>query len=445
MLYFTLPGNIRQALSILEAKGFESYAVGGSVRDMLMGKTPSDYDIASSARPHELALCFSDFRVIETGLRHGTVTVVIGGENIEITTFRVDGEYADNRHPETVSFTESVTLDLSRRDFTVNAMAYSPEKGLVDPFGGQRHLAEKKIVCVGDPDKRFGEDGLRILRALRFASVLGFEIGEKTAESIRANKSLLKNISAERIYSEFCKLLCGENACEVLLGFADVLCEFIPELACMIGFEQKNPYHCYDVFTHTAKAVQSSKSEKTLRLALFFHDFGKPAACIYTDTGQHFYGHARISAGLCERVLRRLKADNKTLRAVTELVSFHDEKLKPDEKSIRKFAAKTSIEFTRQLLNVKRADTLAHDPKCFYRLKDFDQIGVLLNKLEAEDACLTLRDLAVNGRDLMDMGMEQGEAVGKTLDTLYRMVVDGEIENERGKLLEEARRISGNV
>jgi len=409
MFYFTLPDNIRQALSILSARGFDAYVVGGCVRDMLMGKTPQDYDIASSALPGELAACFCDFRVIETGLKHGTLTVVIGGENIEITTFRVDGEYRDNRRPETVSFTESVVQDLSRRDFTVNAMAYNPVRGLVDPFGGQGHLAEKKIVCVGDPDARFCEDGLRILRALRFASVLGFEIEAGTAASIGKNKPLLQHLSAERVYSEFCKLLCGQNAGEILLGFRGVLGEIIPEVFCADPASDED-------FAHIVRAIEIAPPDKVTRLALLF--------C----------GADESAGAVCETVLRRLKADNKTVKAAAELVARRGADIRPDEKSVRRFAADTSVEFARRLLVLRRAlapGDAAHD-----------KIAAELDALEAADACLTLKDLAVDGRDLMAHGVAQGKAVGRILDRLCRLVVDGEVPNERGRLLEEAARMN---
>ncbi|MBQ6797471.1 MAG: CCA tRNA nucleotidyltransferase [Clostridia bacterium] len=436
MYAFDIPENITYVLDRLHSAGFESYIVGGCVRDSLLGIPAHDFDVTTNALPQEVIDVFSDMNVIETGIKHGTVTVVSGGENVEITTYRIDGEYLDNRRPSDVTFTRNIENDLSRRDFTVNAMAYSPHSGLVDLHGGVQDLDRKIIRCVGEPDRRFGEDGLRILRALRFSSVLGFSIDEQTSSSIHANSHLLKNISAERIFSEFAKLLCGRDAARICEEYSDVICRFIPELEESIGFPQINKYHLYDVYTHTLKALESSDCDRTVRLAVFFHDIGKPQAF----DGEHFYSHPKISAQIAENVLRRLRADNETIRAVTLLVLFHDRHLEPTERSVKRLLRLMSFEDARRLLQVMRADILAHtDLVIDAELPKIPLIEDLINRIEQQNDCVSLKTLAVGGRELIDLGMSPGRKMGETLDALLDAVIDGDVANEREALLELAK------
>ena len=307
-----MPKNVDTAINLLQSAGFEAYAVGGCVRDSLLGKIPNDWDITTSAKPEDMKSVFADFHCIDTGIKHGTVTVVIDGEPLEITTFRLDGEYEDNRHPKSVTFTSNLSADLGRRDFTVNAMAYSKKTGTVDLFGGQNDLKNKIIRCVGDPDRRFNEDALRILRALRFASALDFEIEEKTAQSLLKNRALLGNISEERIAKELLKLVCGKGAKRILTDFAPVLFEILPELQPMYKNSHDNPHHCYDIYEHMLIAVESIDPEPTLRFAMLLHDCGKPAVKKFDENGvAHFYGHQRISAEISAQILARLKVSNK--------------------------------------------------------------------------------------------------------------------------------------
>ena len=320
-----MPKNVDTAINLLQSAGFEAYAVGVCVRDSLLGKTPNDWDITTSAKPEDMKSVFADFHCIDTGIKHGTVTVVIDGEPLEITTFRLDGEYEDNRHPKSVTFTSDLGADLGRRDFTVNAMAYSKKTGTVDLFGGQNDLKNKIIRCVGDPDRRFNEDALRILRALRFASALDFEIEEKTAQSLLKNRALLENISEERIAKELLKLVCGKGAKRILTDFAPVLFEILPELQPMYKNSHDNPHHCYDIYEHTLIAVESIDPEPTLRFAMLLHDCGKPAVKKFDENGvAHFYGHQRISAEISAQILARLKVSNKFRDEILFLVSNHD-------------------------------------------------------------------------------------------------------------------------
>ncbi|MBR5773515.1 MAG: HDIG domain-containing protein, partial [Clostridia bacterium] len=307
-----LPACIQYVISTLNDNGYESFIVGGCVRDYLMGKTPHDYDVTTSATPEQVKTCFNNNKVIETGIKHGTVTVLVDGESVEITTYRIDGEYKDNRHPELVTFSKTIDEDLRRRDFTVNAIAYNPEKGFVDLFNGIQDIKNGVISCVGNPDERFNEDGLRILRALRFTSVLDFEISKETSDSIHRNKMLILNVSPERIWTEFKKLLCGKNVRRVLLEYSDVIGVFIPEILDSVGFEQNNPYHCYDVLTHTAHAVENAPDDVVIRLAAFFHDIGKPSVYSEDENGGHFYSHAKVSEEITNAVLTRLRCDNLT-------------------------------------------------------------------------------------------------------------------------------------
>ncbi len=357
----TLPTPVARALSVLEAYGYESYVVGGCVRDSLLGRVPNDWDITTNATPEQMKACFADFRVIETGIRHGTLTVIIDGMQLEITTYRNDGEYLDNRHPVQVTFSERIEDDLSRRDFTVNAMAYHPEKGLVDLFGGREDLQTKTIRAVGDAKIRFEEDGLRILRAIRFASVLNFDIAKDTAKAIRDCKNLLSGIAAERIREEFCKLICGPGAVRILRDYIDVIAIFLPELDRCVGFEQNTKYHCYDVFEHTLQALALCEDDDLItRLGILLHDIGKPLCYTEDEQGGHFKGHAPVGVEITQNILTRLHFDNDTIHRMELLVEWHDIPLSAEKKRVKRLMQRMSDADILRLLEIKRCDRLAH-------------------------------------------------------------------------------------
>lgn len=418
----------------LKEEGFEAYFVGGCVRDSIMGREVNDYDIATNATPDETKAVFCDFRIFLTGEKHGTVTVVSNGENIEVTTYRVDGVYEDARHPSSVSFAENITEDLARRDFTINAIAYNGE--IADPYQGRGDIEKKLIRTVGVADERFNEDALRIMRALRFASVLGFEIEEETKKSIHKNKHLLKNIAVERIFVEFSKLLCGKNVRAVLMEYYDVIGVFVPEILPAVGFDQKNDYHIYDVYEHIVRAVEAAEADVKIRLSLFFHDIAKPECFTIDEKGGHFRGHDEKSALVAHSVLRRLKADNDTICIVETLVREHQRDILPEKKYVKRCLAKIPPELFDMLLKVKYADTVAHSEKAKGNLETIERLKALRNEIEKEGECFSLKHLAVNGRDLIDLGITDGRKIGEILKMLLEKVIDGEVENEKEKLKE---------
>lgn len=438
-----MPKNVDIAINLLQSAGFEAYAVGGCVRDSLLCKPPNDWDITTSAKPEDMKSVFADFHCIDTGIKHGTVTVVIDGEPLEITTFRLDGEYEDNRHPKSVTFTSDLGADLGRRDFTVNAMAYSKKTGTVDLFGGQNDLKNKIIRCVGDPDRRFNEDALRILRALRFASALDFEIEEKTAQSLLKNRALLGNISEERIAKELLKLVCGKGAKRILTDFAPVLFEILPELQPMYKNSHDNPHHCYDIYEHTLIAVESIDPEPTLRFAMLLHDCGKPAVKKFDENGvAHFYGHQRISAEISAQILARLKVSNKFRDEILFFVSNHDRwELYENTEKMPRYLSKFGLDGVLNLLKVMRADVLAQSPEYRYRLDQIADAEETAKNLAAQKPCLSLSELQINGRTLMDIGIPQGRKLGAVLAQLLDEVIDGVTKNTQEALTTRAREI----
>lgn len=438
-----MPKNVDTAINLLQSAGFEAYAVGGCVRDSLLGKTPNDWDITTSAKPEDMKSVFAEFHCIDTGIKHGTVTVVIDGEPLEITTFRLDGEYEDNRHPKSVTFTSNLGADLGRRDFTVNAMAYSKMTGTVDLFGGQNDLKNGIIRCVGDPDRRFNEDALRILRALRFASALDFEIEEKTAQSLLKNRALLGNISEERIAKELLKLVCGKGAKRILTDFAPVLFEILPELQPMYKNSHDNPHHCYDIYEHTLIAVESIDPEPTLRFAMLLHDCGKPAVKKFDENGvAHFYGHQRISAEISAQILARLKVSNKFRDEILFFVSNHDRwELYENTEKMPRYLSKFGLDGVLNLLKVMRADVLAQSPEYRYRLDQIADAEETAKNLAAQKPCLSLSELQINGRTLMDIGIPQGRKLGAVLAQLLDEVIDGVTKNTQEALTTRAREI----
>lgn len=435
------PAVVQGVLDRFWAAGYEAYLVGGCVRDSLLGTEPDDYDIASSATPEEVKALFADdgasrWKLIETGLKHGTLTLLSEGMPLEITTFRRESGYSDGRHPDAVAFTRSLPEDLSRRDFTINAMAYESRTGLVDPFGGKDDLASGLIRAVGEPEKRFSEDALRILRALRFSAVLGFPLEAKTEAAARCLSQKLLRISAERVAVELKKLLTGKDVLRVLLQYTDILGVVLPELLPMKGFDQRNRHHIYDVLTHTAHTVAALPADPLLRMAGLFHDAGKPAVFSLDEEGVgHFYGHASRSAALAEEALTRLKWDSAGKSEIVRLVRWHDLPIEATEKGVRRALGKMTPDFLEKLLLLKRADNLAQHPAYHDRQKVISSIEALAKDILARQECFSLRDLALNGDDLLALGMKPGRALGLTLKRLLSLVVDGELPNERNALL----------
>lgn len=432
-----LPPPVEKTIEFLEKAGFEAYIVGGCVRDSLLRKNPQDYDIATSALPGQTMEVFAGISVIETGIRHGTVTVLMDGMPIEVTTYRIDTAYSDHRRPDTVCFTRSLREDAARRDFTINALAYHPNHGVLDFFDGQEDLKRRIIRCVGQPDRRFEEDALRILRALRFSSALGFFIEERTAKAIHRNRALLCFVSAQRLQSELTKLLCGRDVRRVLLEYADVLGVVLPELLPMKGFDQKNPHHCFEILEHTAVAVEKTPPRSDLRWAALLHDIGKPDCFSEDQEGVgHFYGHAAISKEKAAQILDRLKFENAMKVSVTDLVSRHDLQIMPEEKQIRRLLGKLTPAGFFDLLALQRADNLAQSSVFHDRQQYYDRIEETAYRILEEQQCFSLRQLAVNGRDLIALGIAPGKQIGELLHLLLEAVIDGNTENKRDTLLD---------
>lgn len=448
MFKINIPREVNYLISILEEDDCEAYVVGGCVRDSLLGKRPHDWDICTSATPErvcDLLACYGITTVL-TGIKHGTVTAVLHDGMYEITTFRVDGEYSDNRRPDHVDFVCDVIEDLSRRDFTINAMAYNEVQGcgnLIDPWGGYGDLDDKLIHCVRNPDDRFREDALRIMRALRFASTYGFKIEEKTAAAIHRNKHLLKNIAAERIQSELCKMLCGEGVLDILLEYSDVMAVIVPELEPCIGFNQNNPYHKYTVYDHIAHAVANYRgSDISIKMALLLHDIGKPECYTEDHNGGHFHGHGVNSMRIARDVMERLKFDNKTRKEVVDLVLYHDSDIYPGVRTVKRWLNKIGPEMLNKLTYVKIADIYAHSEINLETRRD-TVLGVKLiaKDVLAKQQCFTIKDLVINGRDVMNnCYIESGPIVGRVLNHLLDKVLDGDIENNANELIKEAKK-----
>ena len=431
----------RFILLLLQEAGYEAYIVGGCVRDSLLGKEPHDWDICTSATPKEMKRAFSSLSTHDTGIKHGTLTVIsVDGKPYEITTFRKDGAYSDYRHPDSVSFVTDLREDVARRDFTINAMACN-KSGIIDYFGGMKDLEAGVVRCVGDADARFKEDALRVLRALRFASTYGFSIEEKTAAAIHRNAPLLNGIAAERIREELCRMLSGKGILKILLDYSDVFATIIPEIRPCIGFEQNNRYHQYAVYDHIAHAVANyTGSDTSVNIALLLHDIGKPLCYTEDERGGHFHGHGVPSRDLAEKVVDRLRFDNRTKQEVLELVLYHDSVIEPTPKIVRRWLGKIGEQRFRQLLCVRMADIKAHaDGTQQSRIERCLALGSIMEKVIEENQCFNLKDLAVNGTDIMEaIGLSQGKKVGEVLNHLLDMVIAAEVENERQALLKEA-------
>lgn len=429
-----LPENIQNCIDLLENTGFAAYAVGGCVRDACLGLTPHDYDLCTSALPTQTEEVFQDYRLVLAGEKHGTVTVITESGPVEITTFRTEGGYRDNRHPDWVKFVPDIEGDLARRDFTINAMAYSPTRGFADPFGGREDLKNHVLRAVGDPKARFAEDSLRILRGVRFAAQFGLTPEEKTREAMLTQAHLMENLARERVFEELCKLLLAAKA-EDITRFAPILAAVIPELAPMIGFDQHSPHHAYDLITHTSHVVEGVPATQPLRWAALLHDTGKVTTFTRDATGRgHFYGHAKESAVIADDVLRRLKAPTALREEAVTLIEKHMTRLQPDRKLLRRQVSKYGFPMVETMLSLQQADMGSKGTGEDDGSTVFAEVRQLLADLQAEDACLSLKDLAVKGNDLIALGF-QGKGIGLCLNRLLEQVLEEQLPNEKGALL----------
>lgn len=431
-----LPQQVLTAIDVLEKAGYEAYLVGGAVRDYARGKPAKDWDITTNALPQQVEQAFDGYRIIETGLKHGTLTVLLDNEPLEITTYRIDGEYTDHRRPDSVTFTPDLKEDLSRRDFTMNALAYHPVRGFVDLFDGLQDLHNGVIRCVGDPALRFSEDALRILRALRFASVLQMEIETNTAAALYCKKELLRTVAAERIREELTKLLTGPYAGRILREYSVVLLQVLPELKSMFAFMQYNPYHDKDVWNHTVAVVEASPADPILRWAALLHDIGKPRCFTRDETGRgHFYGHPEQSAVIADAILRRLRFDNASRERIVTLVKAHDRPIEATRKSLKRCMNRYGVEITEQLLQLHTADTLGQSAFAQKNLPVYRQAKEILDQLVAEKACVSVQQLEIDGNDAVAVGFK-GREVGCALEGALQQVMEERIPNERQPLLD---------
>ena len=430
-----IPSKAKTIITLLENAGFEAFCVGGAVRDSIMGLNPTDWDITTSASPEDTVMVFKDYKTVDTGLKHGTLTVVIDKTPFEVTTYRVDGDYNDNRHPENVHFTKKLSDDLSRRDFTVNALAYNDKTGLVDLYGGQEDIYNSIIKTVGNPSARFQEDGLRIMRALRFASVLGFTIESETAKAIHDNKDLLKNISAERLAVELSKLVCGKNAFNILMEYWDVLSVFIPEIKSAVGFKQYGKKHAYDVWEHICHTVDTIPQDKILRLTMLLHDLGKiPTHKLDQSGNSTFKNHATIGGDMAREILTRLRFDKKTINRVSFLVANHDFEPPLSKTDLKKHLKNKTVDDIKTLLTIKKSDRGALSESYRDISKESEQCLKWLDEIEKNNECCKIAQLAITGDDLKKKGLK-GEDIGKALDTLLDAVIEGKLQNKKEDLL----------
>lgn len=443
-MQINLPAQVVQVLDRLEAADYPAYVVGGCVRDSLMDRIPKDWDITTAATPDQIKEALTGWRLLDTGIRHGTVTVLWGDMPIEVTSFRLEGAYLDYRRPSSVSFTSDIRADLARRDFTVNAMAYSPRDGLIDPFDGQEDLAARLIRCVGEPERRFHEDGLRIMRGLRLASELGFVIEPATADSLVANRHILTHIAPERLSTELLRLICGQSFARVLRAYPSVLGVVIPELAAMVGFDQQTPYHLYDVYEHTLQAMKLVEPTPLLRLTMLLHDVGKPLCFSRDSKGVgHFYGHAKLGSQMAREILKRLRFDNKTIGLVCCLIEHHYSKLSTQPAVIKGYLHRIGEEPFRLLLKVRAADDRAKSPLAVKVSADIAAIEAALDQILAEGQCYSLKQLAIKGDELLEMGLAEGMEIGQLLRRLLDEVIEGSCPNQKATLIKRAGEIAG--
>ncbi|MGN0559214.1 MAG: CCA tRNA nucleotidyltransferase [Acutalibacteraceae bacterium] len=442
-MYIPLNDDVELILNKLSENGFDCYIVGGCVRDSLLGIAPHDWDITTNALPQQISRIFSSYRQFDAGIKHGTVSVVINNQVYEITTFRIDGSYTDNRRPDSVTFTADIKQDLLRRDFTVNALAYNPKTGIKDFCSGIEDIKYKALRCVGNPDERFNEDALRILRCLRFASVYGFSIEPETSRSIIRNKRLLLNISAERIKDELEKLLCGDNADFVLRRYKEVFAVIIPEIEVMFNFDQNTPHHNKTLWKHTVSSIKYIKPDPVLKMTMLLHDIGKPQTKTTDINGvSHFKGHPRLSAAMADVILHRLRFSNEFIYTVTTLINYHDYRFNGNKKMMKKVLSKIGEEMFEKLLQVQYADMMAQSMyKREEKLLNHNKTAAEFKNITEENCCLSLEDLNINGRDLLNLGIPRGKAIGSILRTLLDMVIDEEINNEKQELISKAEQL----
>lgn len=436
-----IPHKANYIIETLMENNHQAYAVGGCIRDSILDRKPEDWDITTSATPLEVKSLFR--RTIDTGIKHGTVTILIGRETFEVTTYRIDGKYEDSRHPSDVEFTKSLKEDLRRRDFTINAMAYNDKEGLIDIFGGIEDLNNKTIRCVGNAHERLKEDALRILRGLRFAAQLGFWIEEDTKSAMKELAPLLRNISAERIQVELVKTVTAKYPQLLILAYQlGMTKEFLPEFDKMMITEQETPHHQYSVGVHTIEAMKHIAPEKVRRLTMLFHDMGKPEYKTMDAKGiAHFKRHNLGSTEIAKRVLRRLRFDNDTIDKVTKLVYYHDYRMPTKPKNVRKAINQIGKELFPIYLEVRRADTLAQSSYMREeKLRDIDKIEELYLEVLEKNQCVTLKELAVSGRDLIELGIKPGKEIGDILDELLKKVIDDPDLNEKELLLQGVKR-----
>lgn len=442
-----LPKNVKKIIDILNKNNFEAFIVGGCVRDSIIGLIPHDWDICTNAKPEEIKKCFEFFNTFDSGIKHGTISIVIDGEVYEVTTYRIDGTYSDNRRPDSVTFTSDIAKDLARRDFTINAMAYNEKSGLIDPYGGRNDLSDNIIRCVGNPDFRFNEDALRIIRALRFASVYDFVIENETSKSVCKNADLLKNIAVERISVEFNKLLCGNGAEEILNNYSDVISVFIPEIKPMFDYSQHTKHHNRDLWRHTTYSVKSIDNTPVLRMSMFLHDIGKPKACKRDEDGTcHFKGHPKYSAEMAETILRRLKYPTEFIETCITLIKYHDVRFNGSKRQLRHVMSAIGDKNVELLLKIQRADIMAQsDYKHKEKLEKLNLACQVYREVLADKDCFTLKQLKINGNDIKNLGVTEGVKIGKILKILLSLVIEDKLENKKSALVNKAEEIRDEI
>lgn len=436
MVRIQLPRKAEDIIEKIQTAGYEAYAVGGCIRDSILGKEPDDWDITTSAKPEEVKMLFD--RTIDTGIQHGTVTVMIGKEGFEITTYRIDGKYEDSRHPKDVTFTSNLKEDLRRRDFTINAMAYNSKDGLIDLYEGVQDMKQGLIRCVGDAEERFTEDALRMMRAVRFSAQLGYAIEENTKKAIRKLAPTIQNISAERIRTELVKLMTSAHPDFFRIAYeTGITAQVFPEFDICMETEQNNPHHCYSVGEHILHTLSYVESDKVLRLAMLFHDIGKPRTLTIDEEGiTHNHGHAAVGEELTVRILKRLKFDNDTIDKVKKLVRYHDRKIETNAKSVRRAVSDMGEDIFPLLFSVKYADIMAQSEyQRDEKLSELETLKSIYGRIIEEKNCLSLKDLAVTGGDLIAAGMKPGREIGTALHKLLEVVLEEPEHNQKEYLL----------
>lgn len=438
-----LPEIPKLIIKTLEDNGFECFAVGGCVRDSLSGHSVNDWDFTTNATPDEIERCFCDYTTVDIGKKFGTICVVIDGENYEITTYRTDGDYSDSRHPQSVEFSCDLLDDLSRRDFTINALAYNDRVGLVDKFSGLDDLNYGVIRCIGDADTRFNEDALRILRALRFSSTYGYSIESNTSQAIIKNKDKLNLVSNERVIKEFLRLLCGDNVDFILRRYRDVIAVIIPEISVMFNFNQNSLHHNKDLWRHTVSSIKNTAPDEVLRTAMLLHDIGKPMTVSTDKMGHsHFHNHPKLSAAMASTILKRLKYPTAFINKVNILIENHDNRLTPDSPTVKRCMRDLGAENTKDLLVIQRADILAQSVyKRQEKLSTLEQVVREYERIIKSGECYSLDTLAVNGKDIIHLGVSSGELIGKILSKLLDKVIDGKVSNDSESLLLYAKNL----